>query len=113
MITCKTCPKRSSCVSLCDAISNILPSNDLPEAHRIPDTAALSDIVHKRIETTIILDHLDDESLPEHYQRIGRMYYREGKTQTTIARCLGTTQQNINTAIKRMRKRIGKIAMGR
>ena len=98
---CRSCPERPQCTAICEDIEAVLPSM---EAGRI-DPEDLPRLWRGMMFTRAILDH--ENILTIRQREVVRLYYREQKEQKEIAACVGISQQAVNDALERARKRIG------
>ncbi len=98
---CYNCPDRAFCTEICPEVSAILPSMDQGRV----DPEDLPRIWRGIMFTRAILDN--DHLLTPHQRHVVRLYYREQLQQKEIATIFGITQQAVNDALEKARRKIG------
>lgn len=103
---CNVCPLYESCRSICEPVSELLPSM---ERGRV-DAEDLPRIELGIRITNAILDNMG--LLTPHQQEVVRLYYRESLLQHEIASLLEVSQQAVNDTLQRARLTIGNAVKG-
>ena len=98
---CYTCPLRETCTEICAEVSAILPSMDQGRV----DPEDLSKLWRGIMFTRAILDY--DYLLTKKQRDVVRLYYREQLQQKEIATIFGVTQQAVQDALEKARRKIG------
>jgi len=104
---CYNCPVRETCTELCPEVNAILPSMDQGRV----DPEDLPRLWRGIMFTRAILDN--EHLLTSRQREVVRLYYREQLLQKEIAALLAITQQAVNDALDRARRRIGEFLKGR
>jgi DNA-directed RNA polymerase specialized sigma24 family protein len=98
---CYNCPERTICTEICPDLNAILPSMDQGRV----DPEDLPRIWRGIMFTRAILDN--EHLLTQRQRQVVRFYYREQLQQKEIAALLRVTQQAVNDALEKARRKIG------
>ena len=103
---CYSCPERATCTEICDDVSAILPGMDQGRV----DPEDLPRLWRGIMFTRAILDN--EHLLTAKQREVVRLYYREQLQQKEIATIFGITQQAVNDALDKARRKIGRFLKG-
>ncbi len=95
--SCKSCPKRLTCTSICKKIEKQLP--------RLEERGRADLSVIDREVVWIIQDRIDE--LPTHLAQVAERYYRDGWKEADIAVEHAVSQRRVSAILAEIRERMG------